>query len=415
MSQTRQRKMGRNTRYIATILGRSVATLLLIPLFVLVISSISPIYNFSKPRSFSGPEIFNPYRTLDTTARWQRANFHTHTRVEGLANECDYSPAEALEAYKELGYDIVTFSNHNELTEHPTDPELQVDLYEHGWNLLKYHKLVFGPRDGVMGFDHLLPILASQRQWQLDMLHNTCDIIQLNHPARTPFSCESTLQRLSGYEIMELDSGKTTENEYWDVALSAGHYSFGLANDDLHYIDRSSKLGIRCNFIQTKSASYEDLSEALRSGCYYSMRIPDYGAGDWDVKREMNATIPYIKGIGVKHDGTIYAQFSEPATSVTFIGEHHTTLAEYQHRDDVIYTLPQSEPYARIVAHFEDGEVLYTNPFARYDSAHGDTPDSNSAHTIAWGLTALYNSLIALLALLIARLIVKIWRCKKQA
>ena len=48
---------------------------------------------------------------------------------------------------------------------------------------------------------------------------------------------------------MELDSGKSTENEYWDWALSAGHYSFGLANDDLHYPDKSSRIAVRCNFL----------------------------------------------------------------------------------------------------------------------------------------------------------------------
>ena len=48
------------------------------------------------------------------------------------------------------------------------------------------------------------------------------------------------MQKLGGYRIMELDSGKSTENEYWDWALSAGHYSFGLANDDLHYPDKSA-------------------------------------------------------------------------------------------------------------------------------------------------------------------------------
>ena len=40
---------------------------------------------------------------------------------------------------------------------------------------------------------------------------------------------KSHMQKLGGYRIMELDSGKSTENEYWDWALSAGHYSFGLA------------------------------------------------------------------------------------------------------------------------------------------------------------------------------------------
>ena len=397
---------------ILGIVGRGFATIVLIALLAIVVTSLSPIYDFSEPRSFSGPDIFNPYRSLDTTKRWQRANFHTHTRVEGPTNECDYWPHEVLEAYDAFDYDIVTFSNHNLITEHP-HPERQVDLYEHGYNLLKYHKLVFGPRDGVMHFDHLLPILASQRQWQIDLLLEECDLIQLNHPARTHLSTKSTLQKLSGYTIMELDSGKTSENEYWDWALSAGHYSFGLANDDLHYPDRSSKIAVRCNFMQCKSASYDDIKQALEEGCYYAMRIPDYGAGDWEIKLKMNRTIPYIKQIGVEHN-TIYASFSEPAESITLYGANHTILSELNDSCNIEYCLPESEPYARIVAKFEDGEILYTNPFARYDSSLSDKPDSNSYHTINWALTIAFNTLLGFIALLTVALIIKMWQHKKQ-
>lgn len=84
-------------------------------------------------------------------------------------------------AYRKFGYDIVTFSNHNELTVHPYDPLLQVNVYEHGYNLFKYHKLVFGCSD-VNLFDHLVPLFASQKQFQLDLLGKESDFIQMNHP-----------------------------------------------------------------------------------------------------------------------------------------------------------------------------------------------------------------------------------------
>ena len=146
---------------------------------------------------------------------WKRANFHTHTRVKGILNECEYWPAETDEAYRKFGYDIVTFSNHNELTLHPYDSLLQVNVYEHGINLFKYHKLVFGC-DEVNRFDHLIPLFASQKQFQLDLLGKESDFIQMNHPLRTTGTSKSHMQKLGGYRIMELDSGKSTENEYWD-------------------------------------------------------------------------------------------------------------------------------------------------------------------------------------------------------
>ena len=150
-------------RKISVIILKALVSLVLIALTAVFATSVSPIYRFSEPAPFSGPDIFNPYSDLDTSHCWKRANFHTHTRVTGLMNECEFWPIDVHGALAKFGYDIITFSNHNKLTEHPFDETLQVNVYEHGYNLLKYHKLVFGC-SSVIHFDHLLPVLASQRQ-----------------------------------------------------------------------------------------------------------------------------------------------------------------------------------------------------------------------------------------------------------
>ena len=61
------------------------------------------------------------------------------------------------------------------------------------------------------------------------------------------------------------------------------------------------------------------------------------------------------------------------------------------------YALPHDEPYARFVAYFSTGEVIYTNPFARYDKSRGDYPTTNSEHSVNITLTILYNLLLATL------------------
>lgn len=399
------------SRRIAEILSttlRALATLVLVALLAIVATGISPIYSFPEPQPFSGPDIFNPYRNIDTTHCWKRANFHTHTRVEGIMNECELWPEGVIEAYDKFGYDIVTFSNHNEITTHPV-PELQVDLYEHGYNLLKFHKLVFGPKEGVWRFDHLLPILASQRQYQIDRLTKSCDILQLNHPLRTPLTTDCMLRKLEGYSIMELDSGRSTENEYWDTALSAGHYSFGLAGDDLHYPDRSSKIAIRCSFLCSPSATYADILRTLQEGCYYSMRLPDYGSGDWQIKQEQNSNIPEISTICVEGD-KIYAQFTESAEKIVIFGYNHTTLCEELNSSTIEYCLGPNEPYARIMAYFADGEVIYTNPFARYDSTTQTSPVREATHSIDWVMTIVFNLTLIAIATLITVAIARLWR-----
>lgn len=392
-------------RKTLVIIVKTVASVALIAFMAIFATSVSPVYTYDDPSPFTGPDIFNPYRSIDTAYCWKRANFHTHTRVEGIFNECEYWPGEVCDAYEKFGYDIVTFSNHNELTGHPFDPALQVNVYEHGYNLFKYHKLVFGSGK-VNRFDHLLPLFAFQKQFQLDLLGKDSDFIQFNHPLRTNGISKEQMEKLSGYEIMELDSGKSTENEYWDWALSAGHYSFGLANDDLHYPDRSSRIAVRCNFLCTPSASYGDISKTLMNGCYYSMRVPDYGKGDWDAKYAGNTDLPSIKDIGLDRS-SIYMSLSENADSIKVTGQNHAVLKHVTDTYGIEYAMKAEDSYARITAYFPDGEVIYTNPFARYDASADSDPFNGPSHSISWILTVLYNLLVLLLFIGTAALLVK--------
>lgn len=380
-------------RKISVFISKTVACIFVIALLAVAATSFSPVYRFGASSAFSGPDIYDPYRDLDTACCWKRANFHTHTKVDGPMNECEFLPSEVFQALEKFGYDIVTFSNHNKLTEHPTDSSLQVNVYEHGYNLFKFHKLVFGS-DEVRHFDHLVPISVFQKQFQLDYLGKDADIVQINHPMRTTGLSRRHMEKLSGYSLIELDSGKSTENEYWDWALSAGHYSFGVANDDLHYPDRSGRIAVRCNFLCTPSAEYHDIKKCLEGGCFYSMRVPDYGNGNWDIKYEKNRNLPYVRDIGLK-GGAIYMCLSSMADSIKVIGQGHKILGVSHKCDKMEYTLSDSDSYARFTAYFPEGEVIYSNPFARYDASVADSPFSAPSHERSLILTVLFNLLAA--------------------
>ena len=399
-------------RKLLHILYTAVASVLLLLLMAVWATSVSPIYSFREPRPFRGPDIFNPYAALDTVQGWKRANFHTHTRVKGPfpPNECEAWPQETYDTYRKLGYDIVTFSNHNELTTHPFDPSLQVNVYEQGYSPFKFHKLVFGSA-GVIHWDPLLPVLTSQMQFELDYLGKGSDFIQMNHPYRTIGLTEVDMKALSGYEIMELDTHVSTQNEYWDQALSAGHYSFGLANDDLHHARSARHIAIRCNFLCTPSARYEDLKNTLLSGCYYAMRVPNYGDGDWEEKIEKNHNLPKICTIGLEGN-KIYMTLSQKADSIRVNGQDHATLLLAKDTDRVEYTLGADEPFARLTAYFPGGEVIYTNPFARYDASLSASPMDNTPQHINWVLTVLYNLLVLALLAATLYLFVRLYRKK---
>ena len=397
-------------RKLLSIIGKILGTVLLLFVLLVLVTEFSPIYHFRAPRPFSGPDIFNPYASLDSTLGWKRANFHTHTRVSGPwpVNECPYDAAYTDSVYRSLGYDIVTFSNHNEITLHPYDSTLQVNVYEQGYSPFKFHKLVFGS-PSVKHWDPILPFLTSQKQFELDRLGKDADFIQINHPYRTNAFPRSQIEKLSGYQIMELDTHISTENEYWDWALTAGHYSFGLANDDLHHPERHWLTAIRCNFVNTPSGRYEDLKETLLRGCYYAMRVPDYGNGDWAVKRQKNRELPSVEAIGLE-ENTLYLTLSRRADSIRVNGAEHRTLAMALDTCAIRYTLPENEPYARLTAFFPDGAVIYTNPFARYDARVQANPFNNAPQPVNTALTLLFNLLLGLLCACVLRLLVKLWR-----
>ena len=77
-------------RKAGVVLLKFLGVVFFIALFAIVATSVSPVYNFSEARPFSGPDIFNPYASLEgvDSIPWKRANFHTHTRVKGILNEC---------------------------------------------------------------------------------------------------------------------------------------------------------------------------------------------------------------------------------------------------------------------------------------------------------------------------------------
>ena len=399
-------------RRLLHILYTAVASLFLLLLMAVWVTSMSPIYSFRAPQPFSGPDIFNPYSALDTVQGWKRANFHTHTRVKGPfpPNECEAWPQETYDTYKKLGYDIVTFSNHNELTTHPFDPLQQVNVYEQGYSPFKFHKLVFGS-PGVTHWDPLLPILTSQMQFELDYLGRSSDFIQINHPYRTIGLTETDMKALSGYEIMELDTHVSTQNEYWDQALSAGHYSFGLANDDLHHARNAERIAIRCNFLCTPSARYEDIKNTLLGGCYYAMRVPNYGDGDWEEKIEKNQNLPAVSTIGVAGD-TLYMALTARADSIRVNGQNHAMLLLARDTDRIEYVLGADEPFARFTAYFPGGEVLYTNPFARYDASVAANPFNNAPQKVNVLLTVLFNLLVLALMAGTGYLLVKLYKKK---
>ena len=389
---------------------RLLATLMLLAALVICVFSVSPVFSFSSPAPFGGPDIYNPYASLPGGPEWKRATFHTHTRVDNILNECPEYPAVVYDDYIKLGYDILGLSNHNLLTPHPYDRKLWINVYEHGYSISKFHKLVFGATD-VMPFDHILPLLVSQKQWQYDILSQSADFIVMNHPDRTLGMTQRNMRLLTGYRLMEADCGVSTELRRWDEALSAGHYSHCLLGDDCHDSRNHAKVARRCSWLSVPSARWEDVRECLLDGCFYSMRIPDFGDGDLAVKQARNACLPRVEAIGLQGD-TVYLKLSAPA-HIEAWGQDHVLLASAE-GDTFRRPLAQNEPYMRLTARFDDGVVIYTNAFARFDGGKSATPYVESPHRVNVLLTVLFNAGLLILVALLCLCLRRLWLPHKE-
>lgn len=376
-------------------LRRGIVSLLIVAVLAILVTSFSLCYDFAPAEPFVGDDIYNPYTDFEPNMEWQRASLHTHTKVEGPLNECDFTAEQVWAKYQDFGYDVVGISNHNEITQHPAS-EQDIRIYEHGYNLRNFHKLVVGT-ERVNRFDALYPLFPSQAQWQLDMLGGESELLQLNHPSRSSLLDSAMLCRIAGYDIMELSGYyEFLENKHWDWALSAGRYSFATLNDDLHYPDRSSRFAIRTTYLGAKSATTEDIIASLRSGCFYSVRVPDYGAGDWSVKREANMTLPEVVNIGACGD-TLFMRLSSPAEQIRVIGQNHSLLSRTMHSDSIAYVMRGGDAYARFVASYPDSLIIMSNPFARYDSSRASSPADRSYYVPNIPATVGYNLVVVLL------------------
>ncbi len=66
--------------------------------------------------------------------------------------------------------------------------------------------------------------------------------------------------------------------------------------------------------------------------------------------------------------------------------------------DGLRYLMKPEDAYARLTAYFPEGEVIYTNVFARYDVSVSDSPYREPSHTVDVPMTILFNILLLIIS-----------------
>ncbi|MGL5786737.1 MAG: hypothetical protein ACRCX4_07970 [Bacteroidales bacterium] len=343
---------------------------LIILLLILAIGStfylFSPVYDFEEPKPFAGENIYNPYADVDTS-QWKRANFHAHHRMWGGVTNGGCSEEELLEAYKGLNYDFIGISNYQHMTDYNKGKDTYLPVYEHGWGICKFHQLVFGAENATWK-EYPFFMTLSEKQNILNSVGKGADLIVFNHPRFTRGLKPEEMHYLTGYDMIEAVSGMASSTNLWDEALSAGHSSFIVANDDSHNINKLYQLARYATFVNVPTTKYDDLILALKKGATYGLRIPNFGDGALDIKKKENANLP-VPAVSFEND-TITIRLSQKADSIRIIGQNGERKAFVADTNMLVYPFAKADTYVRAEAKFANGVDMYLNPFFRYSGGN---------------------------------------------
>ncbi|GLU54377.1 hypothetical protein [Dyadobacter frigoris] len=307
-------------------------------------------YQFEKPIPFSGPAIYNPYKSI-TTKNWVKCNFHAHTKVWlGITN--GHGTAKDIHAaYKDLHYGFHAVSNYHDIDTTEAGQPNYISAYEHGYNYNKTHQLVLGSSE-VTWLDYLFTQSINNKQYIIERLHQTGSVVILNHPGLRKGYSTDELSKLNGYDCMEVLNPSVISTAGWDAALSAGKQVFIVGDDDIHDVFSKDRLGQMCTFVNVSENQAENVFRALKTGQSYGVVIGS--------KQQIDS-IPRLQNLSLSQD-TISIQMDQSAKKVTLTGQNGRILAHFKNTGDIKYVLRENDHYVRATFFYKNGTQVYLNP-----------------------------------------------------
>jgi hypothetical protein len=346
--------------------------LLLVGLLVVFPYLVAPVYRFPAAVPFSGRTFLNPYAGLNGT--WQRANLHAHGSAwMGLTNGRQ-APEAVVRRYKSLGYSVAGVSNYQQIAAFDGVPTLP--LYEHGYSLSKTHQIAIGARE-VQWFDFPLFQSLSHKQYVIDKVAASADLVALAHPDSRGAYTKADLERLTGYHLIEIANGPHRSEEEWDAALSSGRAVWAIGNDDTHDLANRGRTAAAWTMIDAPSTSTDDIVAALRKGRSYTVTRTNQGATN--IETEM-ADVSF-------DDGKLTVSVRGDLSTFVFIGQNGVIRSKVEEVVEATYEFAESDTYIRTVIH-SPRTTMYLNPVSR---SHGPERAASRAtvHTAGtWGMRA---------------------------
>ncbi|MCS7189516.1 MAG: hypothetical protein RMJ66_00450 [Bacteroidia bacterium] len=322
--------------------------------FLFILSAISlwesivPAYRFQEPSPFSGEKWYNPF--AGDTLKWQRANFHIHSKNRlGITPGYQDVPT-ILRVYDSLGFQCIGISDYQCI-----NPRSPIPLYEHGWNIGKVHQLCFWAKE-VKWIDFPLLQTLSTKQFMIEFLRPTSSFLVLAHPRFLHSYTGDELKYLGGYDAIECLNRYGDSIAEWDSALSAGHYAPILAHDNVHDVYNPHQIASRWTEIAIMDGRNKDaLKEALLAGrtVGYKNRTPF----------PITSSYPLFRQIQMRGN-TLFVQVSQKVDTLRVVGQGGRVRAWACSTDSLSYEVTPGDTYLRVEAYTPNVEA-YTSPLVR--------------------------------------------------
>lgn len=289
---------------------------------------------------------FNPYTTA--VGQWYKANLHLHSHAWFGTTDGRTNSLGAIDsAYRALGYGALTLSNYQRIDSLGFGWH-HIPCYEHGYNIQKTHQLVVGARS-VIWLDCILPQTLFVKQWILDILRPTAEVLIAAHPAfGRPSYTPNDMALLGGYDCIEIFNHYRTSLVHWDSALTNGIVVWGVGNDDCHDVSSEGETGVCLTLVA--------LPELWKAPNLYHA----YRNGHTIAVRTRKALLPVGVPKQLLSNDTLVILLEAAADSVRFISNGRVVSCSYSTTRAAL-KLPRHASYVR--AEVFAGETIYAlNP-----------------------------------------------------
>jgi len=329
--------------------------ILILAITILSVQQIqTELYNFPSPKSFQGDYLYNPYNNLK--GKWYKGNFHAHSIViKNVLNGKD-TPEEVINHYESRNYDIIGLSNYHHIASKDFyKNKVYIPVYEHGYNIMKSHRLVIGPEE-VSFFDCLINYSLSNKQYIVSRLKSECEALAIAHPKFRNGHTIDDFKYLTGYDLIEVLNHYRFSFEHWDAALSSGIPAWIISDDDTHNVKRAEETCVNWTMINSDKLDRKSIIENLKQG-----RALGVTGKEGENKNHLDSVIV--------NDQTVTFKFVNTADEINLVGNNGEQKLQIKNTSEVSYKFKPSDTYIR--AEVINGETkMYLNPIVRYDGTN---------------------------------------------